>query len=309
MAAGALVRLALAGGRQAVKICLGGTSARRWRSRSWWTGSWTTRGGKERPGRRSFEDIEGDLKPRPRFKTQAKMAWDDEYFYVGGEAGRAACLGRRLTEHDAVIFQDNDFEVFLDPDGDNHQYYEVEINALGTEWDLRLVKPYRDGGPALNEWEIPGLKKGVHVQGTLNDASDEDEGWTVEMAFPWKVLAEFTEKATPPKDGDQWRVNFSSVQWLHTVEDGKYVKVPGRREDNWVWSPQGVIDMHRPEKWGYVQFSEKADATDVAFARDVDQTDSRAADGGLPVAGGIQERERAMGDEGGAGGPWRMGLR
>ena len=36
---------------------------------------------------------------------------------------------------------------------------------------------------------------------------------------------------------------------------GKYRKVPNKREDNWVWSPQGMIDMHRPEKWGYVQFS------------------------------------------------------
>ena len=53
--------------------------------------------------------------------------------------------GRTLTEHDSVIFQDNDFEVFIDPDGDNHNYYEIEINALNTEWDLRLPKPYRDG--------------------------------------------------------------------------------------------------------------------------------------------------------------------
>ena len=26
-------------------------------------------------------------------------------------------------------------------------------------------------------------------------------------------------------------------------------------ENNWVWSPQGAIDMHMPERWGYVQFS------------------------------------------------------
>lgn len=32
--------------------------------------------------------------------------------------------------------QDNDFEVFLDPDGDNHNYYEIEINAHNTVWDL-----------------------------------------------------------------------------------------------------------------------------------------------------------------------------
>ncbi|NNC70069.1 MAG: carbohydrate-binding family 9-like protein, partial [Flavobacteriaceae bacterium] len=26
---------------------------------------------------------------------------------------------------------------------------------------------------------------------------------------------------------------------------------------NWVWSPMGVINMHEPEKWGYVYFSTK----------------------------------------------------
>ncbi len=29
-----------------------------------------------------FVDIEGDLKPRPRFRTRAKMLWDDEFFYI-----------------------------------------------------------------------------------------------------------------------------------------------------------------------------------------------------------------------------------
>lgn len=183
------------------------------------------------------------------------MLWDDTYFYVGAELEEPH-IWATLTEHDSVIFQDNDFEVFIDPDGDNHQYYEYEINAYGTDWDLRLVKPYRDGGPALNEWEIPGLKKAVHVAGTINDPTDTDSRWTVELAFPWAVLAEFSKVPSPPRPGDQWRVNFSRVQWDTTIDEGRYVKVPGRPEHNWVWSPQGAIDMHRPEMWGYVQFEE-----------------------------------------------------
>src|SRR5262249_23844236 len=63
------------------------------------------------------------------------------------------------------------------------------------------------------------------------------------------------KRPDPPKDGDQWRVNFSRVEWEHEIVEGKYRKVKGKDEDNWVWSPQGVIDMHRPERWGYVQFS------------------------------------------------------
>jgi hypothetical protein len=202
----------------------------------------------------AFVDIEGDAKPRPRWRTRVKMLWDDGHLYVGAELEEPH-VWATLTEHDSVIFQDNDFEMFIDPDSDNHDYYEIEINALNTEWDLRLPKPYRDGGPALNEWEIPGLKTAVHVDGTLNDPRDRDRGWSVEMAIPWKVLGEYARCPAPPRDGDQWRVNFSRVEWDVEIVEGKYRKVPGRPEHNWVWSPQGVIDMHRPEKWGYVQFS------------------------------------------------------
>jgi predicted metalloprotease with PDZ domain len=201
-----------------------------------------------------FVDIEGDSRPRPRFRTRAKMMWDNNYFYVGALLEEPHVWGT-LTKHDSVIFQDNDFEVFIDPDGDNHKYYEIEINALNAEWDLFLPKPYRDRGTAVNEWEVPGLKTGVHVSGTLNKPDDQDAGWSVELAIPWTVLAESARRPVPPRDGDQWRVNFSRVEWRHELVDGQYRKVPNISEDNWVWSPQGVIDMHRPERWGYVQFS------------------------------------------------------
>jgi hypothetical protein len=206
------------------------------------------------PWTADFVDIEGQRRPPPRYRTRAKMLWDDRYFYIAAELEEPHVWGT-VTKHDSVIFHDNDFEVFIDPDGDNHNYAELEINALNTTWDLLLKKPYRDGGPAVNEWEIPGLKTAVHVRGTLNDPRDTDRGWAVEIAIPWKVLGKLTTVPAPPKDGDQWRVNFSRVEWQHQVVDGKYRKLPNRREDNWVWSPQGVVDMHRPEHWGYVQFS------------------------------------------------------
>jgi len=209
---------------------------------------------KAAPWTEDFVDIEGDARPRPRFRTRAKMAWDDEFFYVAAEMEEPHVWGT-LTRHDSVIFQDNDFEAFIDPDGDNHEYYEIEVNALNTGWDLLLEKPYRDGGPAVNAWEIPGLKTATHVDGRINDPVGVDRSWTVEMAIPWKVLAERAHRPTPPGDGDQWRVNFSRVQWQHFVDGSAYKKVAGRREDNWVWSPQGAVDMHRPERFGYVQFS------------------------------------------------------
>ena len=213
-----------------------------------------------------FVDIEGDGKPTPALATRVKMLWDDTYFYIGAELAEPQ-VWATLTEHDSVIFHDNDFEVFIDPNADNHEYYEFEINALGTFWDLLLPRPYKDGGVAVNGWEIPGLKAAVAVAGTLNDPRDVDTGWSVELAFPWHALGELARRPSPPHDGDQWRVNFSRVEWPTDVVAGVYQKVSGAKEQNWVWSPQGVVDMHRPEMWGYVQFSTRQSGP-VAFVPD-----------------------------------------
>jgi cellulose/xylan binding protein with CBM9 domain len=213
--------------------------------KAWRSAPWTT----------LFVDIEGDSKPKPRFDTRVKMLWDDKFLYVGAEL-REPHVWATLTEHDSVIFHDPDFEVFIDPDGDNHEYYEFEINARGTYWDLFLPKPYKDGGKADNSWEIPGLKSAVSVDGTINDPRDTDRGWTVELAFPWAVLDKHDHYPTRPREsGLRWRINFSRVEWPIDIASGTYQKPVGAREDNWVWSPQYVINMHRPETWGYVEFS------------------------------------------------------
>jgi hypothetical protein len=204
-----------------------------------------------------FVDIEGSRRPAPRFRTRAKMLWDDEHFYVFAELREPHVWGT-ITRKNQVIFHDNDFELFIDPDGDHHSYYEFEVNALNTVWELSLDKPYRDGGPARDPANVEGLRSAVHVDGTLNQPGDTDRSWSVEIAIPWKGLARYAgRRPCPPKDGQQWRMNFSRVEWLVDIIDGRYRKIPKemRPEDNWVWSPQGVVDMHRPERWGFVQFS------------------------------------------------------
>lgn len=200
----------------------------------------------------NFVDIEGDLKPRPKYQTRMKMLWDDEYFFIGAWL-EEPCVWATLTEHDSVIFQDNDFEVFIDPDGDALRYFEFEVNAFGTTWDLYLAKPYRDGGDADNSWETDA-KVAVYIDGAINDPTTVDRGWGVEIAFPWSCFAENAGMPCPPNPGDTWKINFSRVQWQISTMDGKITKVPNTPEDNWVWSPQGVIDMHQPEQWGTVTF-------------------------------------------------------
>lgn len=234
-----------------------------------------------------FVDIEGDRQPKPALQTRAKMAWDDDFLYIGAELKEPHLQGS-LTVRDSVIFHDNDFEIFIDPDGDTNNYGEFEINTLNTGWDLRLTKPYSKGGEADDGWTIDGLKTAVHLNGTVNSPSDTDDSWTIEVAIPFKGLAALDDPTTPvrkakregplfkeyepgirqdveliskkltasvtPKPGDEWRINFSRVEWQFNVIDGRYEKIPKTKENNWVWSPQGKIDMHAPETWGYVRF-------------------------------------------------------
>jgi hypothetical protein len=207
-----------------------------------------------------FTDIEGSSRPAPRLKTRAKMLWDDTNLYIAAELEEPH-VWATLRQRDTVIFYDNDFEVFIDPDGDTHAYYELEVNAIGTAWDLMLLKPYRDGGPPVNGWNIAGLIVGTEVSGTINDPSDTDQGWCVEIVYPLAALKECAPGARIPVAGDQWKIDFSRVEWRMLVEYGHYRKetnpMTGKAlpEDNWVWSPQGRINMHMPEMWGGMQFS------------------------------------------------------
>ncbi len=219
---------------------------------SWQQTAWTE----------DFQDIEGSLKPLPRLRTRAKLLWDDKYLYVGAELEEPDVWGT-LTQRDSIIYQDNDFEVFIDPDNDTQNYYELEINALGTEWDLLLTKPYRDNGIPISCWDIQGLRTMVYVDGSLNLPGTPDRGWSVEMAIPWETLKESASEKRKPQAGEQWRVNFSRVEYQLEPGVGTYQKKVDPKtnkpfpENNWVWSPQGLINMHYPEMWGFLQFSEK----------------------------------------------------
>ncbi|MCG8308695.1 MAG: carbohydrate-binding family 9-like protein [Cytophagales bacterium] len=223
-----------------------------------------------------FIDIEGTKRPLPLYETKVKMLWDEEYLYIGAwleEHHIWATYARR----ESVIFHENDFEIFIDPDGNTHNYYEIEINALNTVWDLLLSKPYRDGGRPITKWNVDGMKTAVYLKGTINNPEDLDEYWSVEFALPWSSLKTHAKNRRKPKNGEQWRINFSRVQWQRDIVDGRYVKrinpETGKSfpEYNWVWSPQGFINMHRPETWGFIQFSEKqigAEKCDFQFNRD-----------------------------------------
>ena len=61
----------------------------------------------------AFVDIRGvDYQPAPTKQTYMKMLWDDEYLYIAGIIEEDEVTAS-LTERDAIIYKDNDFDISL----------------------------------------------------------------------------------------------------------------------------------------------------------------------------------------------------
>lgn len=220
----------------------------------------------------AFVDISGSDFPTPRYRTTAKMLWDDKYLYVSAELEEPH-IWANLHLRDTIVFYDNDFEVFIDPIGEGHNYFEIETNALGTVFDLALEKPYRVPNRTFVQfqWNCPGLKLATHCNGKINDPNGIDQGWTVEIAIPREAIA--SEFDNYLKAGNWLRIDFSRVEWQYELDStGKYNRKKGADgkylpEDNWVWTPTGKIAMHMPERWSYLYLSDTKVGNDTETFR------------------------------------------
>ena len=230
------------------------------------------------------------------FDTRIAATWDDDNLYVGFWI-EEPFLAAAKTARDSLVFLENDVELFIDG-GDC--YYELEINAAGTIYEVLFVwqdafgpgtrfegseldvlkrgaqtfagdydrsgESFWQGshlrGPrwAFRDWDLAGLRTAVSLQGTLNDDSDVDAGWQVELALPWSGFDWLANgRPVPPRDGDTWRMFFGRFEKL--VLGGVEVQP----HPAWVLIPHGVYDTHQPERWTEVRFSSQlAPATEPA---------------------------------------------
>ena len=213
--------------------------------------------------------------------TRAAVLWDDACLYVGFWV-EEPFVQATLTERDSPVWTENDVELFI---AGKDAYYEFEINPLGTIYEALFVwedayervgfsrapefsrnaegfKPWSGVGFEAHprgsrlgffRWDLPGLRAAVSVDGTINDNSDRDRGWTAEIAIPWtglKWLAQGDGRALPPRDGDVWRMDLSRFNMYREAP-------PANDSGGWAWSAHGVWDSHVPELFPYIHFSTK----------------------------------------------------
>jgi hypothetical protein len=172
------------------------------------------------------------------YRTEAKILWDDENLYVGFTC-QDEDIWSSYTQHDDPLYNQEAVEIFVDADGDGKTYNEIEISPGNVTFDAYF--PARRQGMDLS-WES-GLKSAVKVDGTYNDPSDVDRGWTVEAAIPIARLAAVPH--VPPKPGDRWRINLYRLDWQQQR----------RVNEATAFSPVYVPDFHNLPRFGWLQFA------------------------------------------------------
>ncbi|HTE10022.1 MAG TPA: carbohydrate-binding family 9-like protein [Chitinophagaceae bacterium] len=221
------------------------------------------------------------------YNTQTALLWNDTHLYVAF-AAEEPFVEAKLTKRDSIIFLENDLELFIDG-GDC--YYELEVNAANTvyevffiwkdactkggkfdtpQFDVHHQQAYTFGGDydrtgasfwkgthprgirwAFTHFDMPGLQTAVQVEGTLNNNSDTDKGWNLEIAIPWDGLQLLAAgRSVPPHNGDVWNMFL-----------GRFQKLMAGGKEIWphpamALTSHGIYDTHLPEKWSRIEFVE-----------------------------------------------------
>jgi hypothetical protein len=179
----------------------------------------------------------GSFDGRPaRLRTQAKLVYDDANLYVSFDVEDPDIWGT-MRNRDDSIYEQEVVEVFLDANADGRTYNELQVSPHNVIFDAYF--PARRQGMDLS-WDS-GMKTAVKVRGTLDDDSDRDEGWTVEMAIPFNRLAEVPH--VPPQPGDKWRFN------LYRLEHHGRKQVEGQ-----AFSPLFIGDFHALPRFAWLVF-------------------------------------------------------
>ncbi len=220
------------------------------------------------------------------YNTQTALLWNDTNLYIAFTA-EEPFVEAMLTERDSIVFLENDLEVFIDG---RDCYYELEVNAANTlyevffiwkdgykrggkfdvpQFDVHQPQAYTFGGDydrsgasfwkgthargirwAFTNFDMPGLQTAVQIDGTLNDNSDIDKGWSLEIAIPWNSLQLLADgRSIPPNNGDIWNMFLGRFQKL-MVSGQEVMPHPAMALNS-----HGIYDTHLTEKWSKIEFA------------------------------------------------------
>jgi hypothetical protein len=173
-----------------------------------------------------------------------KILWDDENLYIAHIAEDEHITARH-KDHDGKVAEDDCFEIMIAPDPAKPEvYFNIEWNVIGGYVDN--FRPNGPSNPRAPVWDAEGVEISGSYEGTLNDDSDRDRYWLVEVKIPLRNFAKYA-KHVPPLPGETWNVNLNRHGGATNLQYSQ-------------WSPGDTPKpaFHTPHRFGKIVFSGSA---------------------------------------------------
>ncbi|MHB9139201.1 MAG: sugar-binding protein, partial [Victivallaceae bacterium] len=108
---------------------------------------------------------------KSKVETKIWLAYDNDYFYCAAKCYEPdqSKIVRKHTKRDFALWNDDSMELFLDTSCGRKNYYQFIINSANAIYDSNMTDK----------------KFNADVKSAVSFDAD---GWTVEMAIPWKDL-------------------------------------------------------------------------------------------------------------------------
>jgi hypothetical protein len=172
-------------------------------------------------------------------RTVARLLYDDQNLYVSFDCEDPDVWGSKMNTDDD-IYNEDVVEIFLDANGDGATYNELEVSPHNVIFDASF-QARRSDLEAAKKW-VSGMKSAVQVMGTIDNDSDQDQGWTVEMQIPMANLNSVPR--LPPQKGDTWRFNLYRLDHIVRLKN-----IEGQ-----AFSPLFQGDFHNLPRFGKLIF-------------------------------------------------------
>jgi hypothetical protein len=185
--------------------------------------------------------VKHDTMQPARSSTEVRVWYDQSALYLGWIC-EDSDIQATFTQRDSRFWEEEVVEFFVTPAALD-RYFELQWNPLGGTFDAIISNELAADGRSKQfkgDWSYTAANMtfAVKVDGTVQNSSDRDQRWTVEVRVPFADL-----KVRTPERGDVWRGNFYRFNRDRDAET-----------EQLSWSPTILPGFHQPTRFGYLRF-------------------------------------------------------
>jgi len=178
-------------------------------------------------------------------EVSAKMMWDFFYLYLFVEVADTQ-LNADLAQGslDEGVWRDDVVEVFIDKDNNGG----IEYSEGDYRFAINVNGALMDGKDLFDDhsWKFSNLHYEVIANGTINNNSDTDTGYVIEVAIPWNDL--------------DLEVNTDKMMRIDIGIGDKDLETDGYQYFDWAH----LTDFNYPNLWSKVKLDSQFVGTDFS---------------------------------------------